>query len=221
VPLARPAQGRWLGTSCHLSSAARATAVVERVRACVAAGRPVLVGTGSVAASQTLSARLDAAGIAHQVLNAVQDADEADRIAAAGRAGAVTVATNIAGRGTDIRLDGAARAAGGLHVVLALANRSRRIDRQLLGRGARHGDPGSAERMLALDDDLLAQWPRLLLRAAARLADAQGRLPGLLGLALLAPAQRRCEWQDRLLRRDLRLADDGLADNYRISGGVE
>jgi len=221
VPLTRPSQGRWLGTSGHVTSAARWAAVALRVRDCVAAGRPVLVGTASVAASRALSSVLTAAGLTHQVLNAVQDGDEAERIAAAGRAGCVTVATNIAGRGTDIRLDAAARAAGGLHVILALANRSRRIDRQLLGRGARHGDPGSAERMLALDDELMAQWPRAVLRLAARLADSRGVLPAPLALALLLPAQRRCEWQDRLVRRDLRLADDGLVDNYRLGGSLE
>jgi preprotein translocase subunit SecA len=131
------------------------------------------------------------------------------------------VATNIAGRGTDIRLDAAAREAGGLHVILALANRARRIDRQLRGRGARHGDPGSAERLLALDDAVLALWPRGVLRGAARAADAQGELPRAWTLALLAGAQRVAEWRARLLRRDLHLADKGLPDTYRIAGSTE
>jgi preprotein translocase subunit SecA len=196
--------------------------VAVRVRALVAAGRPVLVGTDSVAASQALSAVLAAQGIAHQVLNAVQDADEAALVARAGDAGRVTVTTNIAGRGTDIRLDAAARAAGGLHVVLALANRARRIDRQLLGRAARHGEPGSAECLLALDDGLLTStWPRPLLRWLAARAGAAGAVPGWIARPLWALAQRRAEWADRLLRRDLHLADASLGDRFALAGGTE
>ena len=221
LPLAQPSRARWLGTRGFIHSAARWAAVVQRVRACVAAGRPVLVGTDSVAASRALSAALDQAAIAHQVLNAVQDADEAALVAQAGQAGRVTVATNIAGRGTDIRLDAAAHAAGGLHVILALANRARRIDRQLRGRGARHGDPGSAERLLALDDAVLALWPRAVLRSAVRAADAQGELPRAWTALLLAGAQHQAEWRTRLLRRDLRLADKGLPDTYRMAGSTE
>ena len=112
------------------------------------AGRPVLIGTRSVADSQAVSACLTGLGTAHQVLNAVHDADEANVIAQAGRAGQVTVSTRMAGRGTDIELDAAARAAGGLHVLSCQDNPSRRLDRQLAGRAGRHGDPGSAEAWL-------------------------------------------------------------------------
>jgi preprotein translocase subunit SecA len=105
----------------------------------------VLIGTDSVADSWQLSRKLDAAGLPHQVLNAVQDQHEAELVARAGRAGAITVATRMAGRGTDIQLDDAARAAGGLHVISSQHNASRRLDRQLAGRAARHGDPGSVQ----------------------------------------------------------------------------
>jgi preprotein translocase subunit SecA len=222
LPLHRPTQARWLGTRCLATSARRWQAVAVRVQALVATGRPVLVGTDSVAASQALSAVLAGQGIAHQVLNAVQDADEAALVARAGVAGRVTVTTNIAGRDTDIRLDAAARAAGGLHVILALANRARRIDRQLLGRAARHGEPGSAECLLALDDSLLTcTWPRPLLRWLAAHADAAGTVPGWFARPLLALAQRRAEWADRLLRRDLHLADASLRDSFAVAGGTE
>jgi preprotein translocase subunit SecA len=130
------------------SEAARWAAVCERVAALRAAGRPVLVGTDSVADSQTLSQCLHAAGIAHRVLNALHDAEEAAIVAEAGRAGQVTVATRMAGRGTDIGLDDAARAAGGLHVLSCQNNPSRRLDRQLAGRAGRHGETGSAEAWL-------------------------------------------------------------------------
>ena len=109
------------------------------------AGRPVLVGTDSVADSLQLSQQLHKRGIAHAVLNALQHADEAAIVAAAGRSGQVTVATRMAGRGTDIELDEAARAAGGLSVISCQHNHSRRLDRQLAGRAGRHGDPGSCE----------------------------------------------------------------------------
>jgi preprotein translocase subunit SecA len=110
-----------------------------------AAGRPVLIGTDGVAETDALSQRLAQAGIAHRVLHALHDADEAAIVAGAGRAGSVTVATRMAGRGTDIVLDAAARAAGGLHVLNCQHNASARLDRQLLGRAARQGDPGSTE----------------------------------------------------------------------------
>ncbi len=124
---------------------ARWQAVARRVAELHVAGRPVLVGTDSVGDSAALSQVLAAAPLPHRVLNALHDADEAAIVAAAGRAGAVTVATRMAGRGTDIALDAAARAAGGLHVLSCQRNPSRRLDRQLAGRAARHGEPGSVE----------------------------------------------------------------------------
>jgi preprotein translocase subunit SecA len=170
-------------------------AVVARVREMQALGRPVLVGTDSVADSETLSRYLTAAGVAHTVLNASQDRHEARIVAAAGAARAVTVATNMAGRGTDIVLSAEARAAGGLHIVCCQQNASRRIDRQLLGRCARQGDPGSAEFFISLEGALLAHhrasrlfkilfknkylrysaWGSLLLRGAQRAAERCGR----------------------------------------------
>ncbi|MDH4051590.1 MAG: hypothetical protein OEU93_08425 [Rubrivivax sp.] len=221
VPLARPALGRGLGRRMWVDEAAKWDAVVDAVRRQASAGRPVLVGTDSVAASQCLSQRLEQAGIAHQVLNALQDGDEAARIARAGQAGCVTVTTNMAGRGTDIQLDAAARAAGGLHVIAAQANRSRRIDRQLIGRAARHGDPGSAEQALALDDLLLRRcWPAPVLRAAGALARG-GCVPRWLAPVLVGAAQRRAEWDDARLRRHLRQADHRAEESFAFAGHRE
>ena len=118
-------------------------AAAERADTLAAAGRPVLLGADSVADAQALSARLQALGRAHRVLSALHDADEAAIVAEAGRVGQVTVATRMAGRGTDIALDDAAREAGGLCVISCQHNPSRRLDRQLAGRAARHGEPGS------------------------------------------------------------------------------
>ncbi len=234
VPLVRPSRRRWLGQRCYASAADKWQAVLHSVQLHASSGRPVLVGTDSVAASAQLSALLQAAGVQHQLLNATQDSAEADQVARAGCSGCITVATNLAGRGTDIRLDAAANAAGGLHVIATMKNRARRIDRQLLGRAARHGDPGSAEMMLALDDPLLQQMvPALLLRVvqrwtsavSARLRQAQPATPCPVPTTLAAPlftiAQRAAEWRDRSHRRELQHADRAAAETYAFSGGVE
>ena len=123
-------------------------------------GRPVLIGTDSVAQSEVLSAVLAEHGVQHQVLNARQDRGESELIAAAGEAGRVTVATSMAGRGTDIVLGVGVADRGGLHVILSQHNASPRIDRQFLGRAGRQGQPGSTQTMLALDFALLQKyWP--------------------------------------------------------------
>jgi len=123
----------------------------------------VLIGTRSIAASELVSWHLHRAGLTDVVLNARHDGEEAAIVAAAGQAGRITVATNMAGRGTDIRLDAAALRAGGLHVILTELHESRRIDRQLIGRGARQGDPGSFELVLSLEDELFVTYaPRAL-----------------------------------------------------------
>ncbi len=225
VPLARVSQRRWLGETLFIDAAAKWAAVVERVIAMSCSGRPVLIGTDSVADSAHLSSLLQVAGIEHQVLNAVQDADEAACIARAGRHGSVTVATNMAGRGTDIQLDATAAAAGGLHVIACMRNRARRIDRQLIGRCARHGDPGSAQTLLALDDALLQRiWPAWLRRAAAACAVQDGpqrRVPALLAAPLLSVAQRITEWHETQHRKQLRRAERQLGALYGFAGQTE
>jgi preprotein translocase subunit SecA len=221
VPLAKADRRQWLGEQLFADTLSRDVALVERVRRLVALGRPVLVGTDSVAASMRLSASLLAAGIDNQLLNAVQDAHEAERIARAGCAGVVTVATNIAGRGTDIVLDAAARAAGGLHVVATMRNRSRRIDRQLIGRAARHGDPGSAERLLALDDALLAENLPLMWRRLARRFAHRGLVPRVMAQAMLTAAQHRAEGRERAMRQHLRRSDQRTDEMYAFAGGAE
>jgi len=226
VPLSRPNRRLIQREVCFVDAGHKWDAVLASVREHAAAGRPVLVGTDSVGDSAHLSALLHASSIAHQLLNAVQDADEAQRIARAGQAGMVTVATNIAGRGTDIKLDPAAAANGGLHVIATMRNRSRRIDRQLIGRAARQGDPGSAQNLLALDDGLLVrQWPPVLLRAVATLcasrAGAAGRVPVWCARILFGVAQRLAEWRDQGQRRDLRHADEDAAERYGYTGGIE
>jgi preprotein translocase subunit SecA len=131
-------------------------AVVAEIQRLHLSGRPVLVGTRSVEESERLSARL--AGIPHQVLNARHEEQEAGMIARAGEMGAVTISTNMAGRGTDIQLGAGVAEIGGLHVIGTNRHESRRIDNQLRGRSGRQGDPGSSEFFVSLQDDLLLKY---------------------------------------------------------------
>ena len=130
-------------------------AVVQAIQACHAKGQPVLVGTITIEASEELSRMLKKVGIPHQVLNAKYHEIEAQIISHAGEHGSVTIATNMAGRGTDIKLDDEARAAGGLYVIGTERHESRRIDNQLRGRSGRQGDPGESRFYISLEDDLM------------------------------------------------------------------
>ena len=119
--------------------------MIEEIVKLVETGRPVLVGTTSVEISELLSRMLKLRGIRHNVLNAKQHALEAQVVAEAGRSGQVTIATNMAGRGTDIKLTPEVKAAGGLAIIGTERHESRRVDRQLRGRAGRQGDPGSSQ----------------------------------------------------------------------------
>ncbi len=211
IPLHRPSRRRHMPLRCDLDKPAKYQAVAAMVAGMVAdGGRPVLIGTRSVAASEEISAVLTAHGIAHALLNARQDQAEADIIAQAGLPGRVTVATNMAGRGTDIRLSPEVAAAGGLHVVLTEFHESRRIDRQLFGRCARQGDAGSYQEMISLDDDLFAYAPAAT-AWVRRLAAGKRALPpllvrGLVRLAQYAAERRAAEQRMRNFRDDERMA---------------
>jgi len=170
IPPHRRGLRRELGKRLLPHWAALWDAAVARTLEVHASGRPVLIGTDSVADSEVLAAALRAAGLAPQVLNARQDRDEARIISLAGLKGQVTVATNMAGRGTHIPLGQGVEELGGLHVISCQHNLARRIDRQLAGRCARHGQPGSSESLLCLEAPLyrhyLPGWLRQLLAKA-------------------------------------------------------
>ncbi|MFL5329394.1 MAG: preprotein translocase subunit SecA [Gemmataceae bacterium] len=161
IPTNRPVIRNHRPDRVFPSEIAKFKAIVEDVRKLTLAARPVLIGTRSVEVSEALSKLLSDEGIPHQVLNARQNEQEAQIISEAGQPGRVTIATNMAGRGTDIKLGRGVATAGGLHVLGTERHDAGRIDRQLIGRAGRQGDPGSGQFFLSLDDELLeALGPR-------------------------------------------------------------
>ena len=208
VPLRKPSRRKNLGTRVFVTREDKWQAVVEQARRMQKDGRPVLIGTDSVADSDQLSIRLAAACIEHQVLNARQDSEEAEMVARAGEAGRVTVTTNMAGRGTDIPLAPGVAERGGLHVICCQHNSSPRIDRQLHGRAARQGDPGSVETVLSLQDGLLVRsLPGPVRRAATAMAGARRLLPARVG-AFLARLPQQVEERRQRAQRKLLLQQD-------------
>ncbi|MBR0975312.1 MULTISPECIES: preprotein translocase subunit SecA [Bradyrhizobium] len=178
IPLNRPSQRRVARPLVCTTPAEKLRMIADRVeRLAVAEGRAVLIGTRSVGASEEISAALNARGITHALLNAKQDQDEAEVVAKAGEPARVTVATNMAGRGTDIRLDPGVAARGGLHVILTEYHDSRRVDRQLFGRCARQGDPGSCEAIVSLQDDVFMIHAGSMTRMIARLVGSGMPVP--------------------------------------------
>ena len=155
IPTNRPIARIDMEDRVYKTKREKYNAVIEEIVELVAAGRPVLVGTTSVEISELLSRMLTIRKISHNVLNAKLHQKEADIVAEAGRAGTVTIATNMAGRGTDIKLTPEVKAAGGLAIIGTERHESRRVDRQLRGRSGRQGDPGSSVFFVSLEDDLM------------------------------------------------------------------
>ena len=155
IPTNRPVQRKDLEDAVYMTKKEKFNAVVEAVKEAHAKQQPVLVGTITIETSELLSKMLRREGIAHNVLNAKFHELEAEIVAQAGQAGAVTIATNMAGRGTDIKLDDVAREAGGLKIIGTERHESRRIDNQLRGRSGRQGDPGESRFYISLEDDLM------------------------------------------------------------------
>jgi preprotein translocase subunit SecA len=216
----RPVQRKGLGVQVHRTAAEKWAAVVARAREVTAAGRPVLIGTRSVAASEALSLRLTEAGLAHQLLNARQDKQEAEIVAQAGSRGRITVATNMAGRGTDIRLGKGVDQLGGLHVIATEMHESRRIDRQLYGRSGRQGDPGSFETLVCLEDELCRLYLGGLAGVLVRRALAAGPRSAL-ARRLVRFAQWRAERGNAAIRREVLAMDEQLGDLLAFAGKGE
>ncbi len=193
-------------------------AVIEEIVRLVKQGRPVLVGTTSVEISELLSKMLKLRGIQHNVLNAKQHQLEAQIVAEAGRAGQVTIATNMAGRGTDIKLTPEVKAAGGLAIIGTERHESRRVDRQLRGRAGRQGDPGSSQFFVSFEDDLLRLF------GSGRIAKMMDRMgleegvaiqAGMMGNAI-ERAQKKVEENNFGIRKRLLEYDDVMNSQREV-----
>ncbi len=223
VPPHRPSRRRRLPGRLFADGESRWQAVVEIVAEHHWRGQPVLVGVRAIEAADQLSQRLATAAIPHQVLHARQDGEEAAIIAEAGQRGAVTIATNMAGRGTDIKLAPGVAELGGLHVLLTELHDNRRIDRQLVGRCARQGEPGSWQELLSLDDALVRNFQppihdmlRALLRHAPQSLAAQW-----LARRWYRLAQWRLERLHRRIRARLLRSEFQLRRSLSFTGKVE
>jgi preprotein translocase subunit SecA len=203
IPTNRPILRLDQGTRVFRAADEKWNAVVQSIVAVTRAGRPVLVGTRSVAASVLLSKRLTDAGLDHVVLNANQNQLEAEIVAHAGDPWKITVATNMAGRGTDIRLAPGVAEAGGLHVILTEFHESARIDRQLFGRAGRQGDPGTYEAILSLEDEIFVRFAGRFTKICTTLsADPATPIPDRLGRILRKLAQLSAENFNLGVRRE-------------------
>ena len=217
IPTHKPPQRVFHGDQVFAGADARWEKVLARTIEVHDTGRPVLVGTRSVAASEHLGALLERAGVPAVVLNARQDAREAEIIAVAGERGRITVATNMAGRGTDIALGPGVPELGGLHVIATERHESRRIDRQLFGRAGRQGDPGSGEAIVSLEDEIASYSPRWRW-LATRFMRPDGSLPPWIARFAVRRAQQAAERTHRRARADLMRFDEHLESTLGFAG---
>src|SRR5260221_287301 len=222
IPLHRPCRRHELPDRVFADAESKWRAVADEVARLHATRRPVLVGTRSIASSEELHARLVARGLACEVLNATRHAEEASIIAGAGEPGRITIATNMAGRGTDIKLGAGVAAGGGLCVIATERHEARRIDRQLYGRSARQGDPGTAQAFVSAEDELLVRFCPAPLRVTLREAARRG-LPGSarLAAAVLASAQRTAQRLAFRQRGQVVRMDSWLAEALSFTGTSE
>jgi preprotein translocase subunit SecA len=222
VPTNKPVQRIIRPEYIYTELEAKWRAIINSVRLEHDKGRPVLVGTRTLKDSELLSELLTQAGLQHQVLNAKQDKEEAAIVARAGKSGQITVATNMAGRGTDIKLDAVSLEAGGLHVISCEKNSSARIDRQLAGRCGRQGDPGSYEAILSLEDAFVANRFGRMAKVIAKFTDGNQTVrPQWLGRRMMAFTQTMSEYYYRQIRNAMMKVDKKRDAMLAFSGKAE
>lgn len=215
VPTNKPVIRKDNDDLIYVNQKAKNLAVIKDIKNCYKIGRPVLVGTLDIRKSEKLSRLLTEEGIPHQLLNAKQDKTEAEIIARAGEKGAVTIATNIAGRGTDIKLTDETRALGGLKIIATERAVDRRIDNQLIGRSGRQGDPGESQFYLSFDDELLVYITDSKNKKLQTLdADDYDAISGKLFSNIINNCQRKIEGQHFDSRKDT-IKYDKILNNQR------
>ena len=222
VPTHRPCRRQDLGFILHRRAAEKWLGVFTQIAKIHATGQPVLVGSGSVHDSELLGSFLNRRGLAHRVLNARQDQEEAQIIALAGQLGQITIATSMAGRGTDIKLGPGVAELGGLHVISTECHEEYRVDRQLYGRCARQGDPGSMQTQLSLGDALIQKFyaPKLGRLLGGYLGRGRS-LPPWLCRSLIRLPQHFIGVQNRIERREVMQMKEKLGKMLAYSGREE
>jgi len=223
IPTYRPCIRKRLGTRVYATQEGKWKAVVDEIQRTHEAGQPILVGTRSVRDSERISVMLFELGLEHQVLNAVRHAEEAQIVAGAGQGGRITVATNMAGRGTDIKLGRGVADLGGLYVLATDRQESARIDRQLAGRSGRMGDPGLVCTFVSLEDDLPKRYaPRMsaFLRKRHAVGKGERNIGGPLTRRVFDRAQKRAQRAAFRQRRAV-LRTDHWLDEYLGFAGIE
>jgi preprotein translocase subunit SecA len=215
IPTHHPNRRRVEKTLIVPTAEAKWRTIADHAVTLSASGRPVLIGTRSVAASELASDLLRGHGVKHRLLNAAQDAAEAAIIARAGEPACVTIATNMAGRCTDIRLASGVSDRGGLAVILSDRHDAARIDRQLAGRGARQGDAGSFMQVLSLEDALMDP---LRTNAIGRLLLTAALSHSIVACALFSLMQQRAERRHRAVRRELMRFEARLQGSLSFAG---
>ncbi len=222
IPYNRKKKRKQMPDRIHSTLVAKWKDVVGRVAEMNAMGRPVLVGTRSVAASEHIGRLLEKAGLAVRILNAQQDKGEAEIVGKAGGRGVITVATNMAGRGTDIKLTQEVAALSGLHVILTERHEAARIDRQLAGRCGRQGEPGSYEAILSLEDPIAETGIYgVVTRGLAGLMRIHGGLAKGLCAVHIRKIQKKVEKRHARIRKEMFRQDQKRGEMLSFSGKFE
>ena len=218
IPTNRPVLRQDLQDAVYTTKKEKYQAVVNEVVAAHKKGQPVLVGTINIDTSELISGMLKREGIQHTVLNAKFHEMEAEIVAAAGQKGAVTIATNMAGRGTDIKLDDEAKAAGGLKIIGTERHESRRIDNQLRGRAGRQGDPGESQFFISLEDDLMRLFgSEKLMEMFTRIGVPEGeQIQHKMLTSAIEKAQQKIESNNYGIRKNLLEYDQVMNDQREI-----
>ena len=221
IPTNRPVVRKDLNDAVYATKNEKYRAVIREIEAAHAKGQPVLVGTITIETSELISALLKKKGIQHEVLNAKFHEREAEIVALAGIHGAVTIATNMAGRGTDIKLDPEAKAAGGLKIIGTERHESRRIDNQLRGRAGRQGDPGESRFFLSAEDDLLRLFAGDRFYNTLDAFKSIGDMPveARLFTSTIENAQKKVESNNFAVRRNVLKYDDVMNKQREVIYG--